>query len=415
MTQGFFHRRLIRGGLTVLIAIALFGTGWLVGIGSGGAGNPSSNPVVRALETGRSIDLQQFWNVWDLVKSRSIKKPVDDSALLYGAMKGVVSSLKDPYSVLLDPQESKRFTQDLSGSFEGIGAEIGIRKNQLVIIAPLPGTPAEKAGIKAGDAIVAIDGVDTGTLTLEEAVSKIRGPKGSIVKLLIFRSSFTKPKEMLITRSRIEIKSVSWQWATEKQLPPELKRKKIAVVKLSSFDEHVVEEFSQAVQQMTVGGVQGLIVDVRNNPGGLLDAAVSIAGEWIDRNLVVIESHGIEGNSPRTEYRSSTAARLSTIPTVMLVNQGSASAAEILAGALEDYGKAILVGTKTFGKGSVQELIPLSDGSSLKLTIARWLTPHGRSINENGIEPTIKVELPEDGKTDVQLERAFQEMVRRVK
>lgn len=363
------------------------------------------------------IDLTQFWGVWNVVKEKSVYRPIDDQTLLYGAMKGIVSSLKDPYSVLLDPIESKRFSEDLSGHFDGIGAEIAIRKNQLVIVAPLEGSPAEKAGLLSGDAIISIDGVDTAELSLEEAVLKIRGPKGTVVKLFVFRGAFDKPKEIPVTRAQIVIKSVKWEWVKADRLPVALQKKKIALVKLSSFDEKVVEQFSEAVHRITVGGADGLIVDLRNNPGGLLDAAVSIGGEWIDHNLVVTESRGMDAQSEKYEYRSNNTPRLSGVPTVLLINQGSASASEILAGALQDYGKAVLIGTKTFGKGSVQELMQLPDGSALKLTIARWLTPHGRSINDNGIEPTIKIENAPDpsvkGYKDAQLERAFIEVLKK--
>jgi len=364
------------------------------------------------------VDLVQFWNVWNLVKEKSINRPIDDQTLLYGAMKGIVSSLKDPYSILFDPTEFKRFSEDLSGHFDGIGAEIGIRKSQLVVIAPLEGSPAEKAGLKSGDAIISIDGKDTANLSLEEAVQKIRGPKSTVVKLMVFRLTFDKPKEISVTRAQIIVKSVKWEWIKADRLPSAMRKKKIALLKLSSFDEKVVEEFSKAVQDITVGGADGLIVDLRNDPGGLLDAAVSIGGEWIDHNLVVTERRGKDAMAEKFEYRSSNTPRLAAMPTVLLVNQGSASAAEILAGALQDYGKAVLVGTKTFGKGSVQELMQLPDGSALKLTIAHWFTPHGRSINENGIEPNVKIENALDpsakGYKDTQLERALTEVLKKL-
>ncbi len=406
-------------GAVLLIATVFFAGGWYAGTSRATSTNaPPSGGVVTNIsippEFPKSVDFALFWNVWNIVKDRSVQRPIDDRALFYGAVKGIVASLKDPHSSLLDPTETKRFTEDLSGAFDGIGAEIGYKNNQLVIIAPLPESPAQKAGIKAGDIILTIDGADTFSLSLEEAILKIRGKKGTIVKLQIARANMKQPKEILITRSRIEIKSVTWSWADKKLVPSAFVNKKIAVVKISSFDEQSTERFSKTVQEMIVGGVQGIVLDLRNDPGGLLDAAVTIAGEWIDHNLVVTEQRGPDAGSERVEYRSQTKARLGNIPTIILVNQGSASASEILAGALQDYAKAKLVGIKTFGKGSVQELTRLPDGSALKLTIAKWLTPHGRSIDKNGIPPDVKVEPSDkEGAEDIQLQRALQELFKR--
>lgn len=410
--------------VTILaVAVIFFGFGWMSAqsrtitsiVATPPSGGTITNIVVPA-EFPKQLNFDLFWATWNLVKERSVDRPIDDRTLFYGALKGIVGSLKDPHSVLLDPSEAKRFSEDLSGSFQGIGAEIGFRKNQLVIIAPLPESPAERAGIKSGDFIIAIDGVDAFPLSLEEAVLKIRGKKGTVVKLKIARASLKEPKEISITRDTIEVKSVTWKWADTTPFAKVTGKRRIAVVKISSFDERVRERFSKAVQEMLVGGVQGIVLDLRNDPGGLLDAAVEISGEWIDHNLVVIEQRGPNASSERIEYRSQTTARLGHIPTVILVNQGSASASEILAGALQDYGKAILVGTKTFGKGSVQELSKLPDGSALKLTIAKWLTPHGRLIDKEGIAPDVLVEpLDKENAEDVQLKRALEELIKKMK
>jgi len=415
------HRH--RWFLIVLVGVIFFGIGWISAQSRSTPPNASVPPPGGAItniavpaEFPKTLNFDLFWNTWNLVKERSVDRPIDDRTLFYGALKGIVGSLKDPHSVLLDPSEAKRFSEDLSGSFQGIGAEIGFRKNQLVIVAPLPESPAERAGIKSGDFIVAIDGVDAFPLSLEEAVLKIRGKKGTVVKLKIARPNLKEPKEISITRDTIEVKSVLWKWADATSFSKIAGSRRIAVVKISSFDEKVRERFSKVTQEMIVGGVQGIVLDLRNDPGGLLDAAVEISGEWIDHNLVVIEQRGPNASSERIEYRSQSTARLEHIPTVILVNQGSASASEILSGALQDYGKAILVGTKTFGKGSVQELSKLPDGSALKLTIAKWLTPHGRLIDKEGIAPDILVEpLDKENAEDVQLKRALQEVIKKMK
>jgi carboxyl-terminal processing protease len=281
--------------------------------------------------------------------------------------------MNDPYTTYFDPEEAKQFKSDLTGSFEGIGAEIGIKNNELQIIAPLPGSPAELAGIISGDKIYAIDGKETTQMTVEEAVLHIRGPKGTMVVLTIGREGFLKPQDISITRNTITIKSV------------ELKMREdgIAVIHLSFFSEDTSDQFTDAVNTLLTKGATGIIIDLRNNTGGFLDAAIHVAGHWLGNQTVVIEKIQDEQQA----YHDTKNARLSQIPTVVLVNGGSASASEILAGALQDYGLAYVMGEQTFGKGSVQNYQELPDGSAVKITIAEWLTPHGRSIHEVGITP----------------------------
>ena len=422
------HRRWLKRAAVAALSLLLFTGGWTASL-SYYSQSRSFTPIVKGGTFSdlavpdafpKNIDFKLFWSVWDLVKTRSIQRPIDERILFYGALKGIVRSLNDPNSALLDPQESRRFADDLSGEFEGIGAEIAIRNNKLVIVAPLPETPAEKAGLKAGDEVLSIDGKDTSSMTIEDAVRAIRGKRGTVVKLLIRRAGKPKPQETPITRGKIELKSVRLEWFKAEALPKELQKKKIARLVISSCEGAAPSRFQAAVQELLVGGADGVVLDLRNNPGGLLDSAIDVAGAWVDHNLVVFEQHGRDAGSPKTEYRSQGQARLSQMPTVALVNQGSASASEILAGALQEYGNATLVGAKTFGKGSVQELMQLPDGSALKLTIARWLTPHGRLIDGNGIEPNVAVEQPEQPADssatvrDVQLERALKELARRI-
>lgn len=345
----------------------------------------------------KDVDFDLFWQVWDLVKRNYVYQPVQDTKLFYGALAGIVGALDDPYSVFLDPEMSKKFQQELEGAFEGIGAELGIKDDQLTIIAPLPNTPAERAGLKAGDKILAINGQDSSGMALDLAVSMIRGPKGTEVVLTIWREDWGKTKEVKIIRDRIELVSVRWEMKNE-----------IAYLEINHFNEDTYERVNRAVNEILIKGPKGLILDLRNNPGGFLETAVNVAGEWIENDVVLIE----KGQSGKQNARRSNGlARLQNLKTIVLINQGSASASEIVAGALQDYGKATLVGKKTFGKGSVQNLEFLSDGSSVKITVSEWLTPKGRQINKEGITPDIEVDLTEEDYNagrDPQLEKAVE-------
>jgi carboxyl-terminal processing protease len=304
--------------------------------------------------------------------------------LVYGAASGLVRALKDPYSEFLPPQETKQFQEDIKGSFEGIGAEIGIRKEVLTIISPLKDSPAEKAGLKGGDKVLKINDTTTADLALDEAVRLIRGPKGTEVKLIVLRDSFDKVKEIKIIRDTIRIIILT----TEK------KNDGIFVIKLNHFTQNAAWEFRKAVQEFYQSGSQKLILDMRNNPGGFLNVAVDIASWFLPAGEVVTKERVAEGE--REIYRSAGYKLLEKVPTVVLVNEGSASASEIVAGALRDVRGIKLVGTKTFGKGSVQEVVPLPEGASLKITVAKWLTPKGQEINGKGLEPDVKVELPKE-------------------
>jgi carboxyl-terminal processing protease len=349
------------------------------------------------------VDFQQFWDVWKTVKAKYVsQKDVTDEKLFYGAIQGMVGALGDPYSVYFEPVTAKKFNDEMGGTFEGIGAEIGMKKGALTIIAPLPGTPALKAGVKAGDFIIAIDGTDTTGMTVEDAVSRIRGPKATKVKLRIVREGLKEPKEMEITRAKIVVDSVKLEMKKDGN------GKKLAVVTVSHFNEDTESLFADAVRKAVLENPAGLVLDLRNNPGGYLDAAVRMASEWVGHETVVSEQYA---DGTKREHRGDVAARLGDLPTVVLVNGGSASASEIVAGALQDSGKAKLVGEKTFGKGSVQDYSELSDGSALKITVALWLTPKGRSINKEGIVPDVTVKNSTedwDESRDPQYDKAVQ-------
>lgn len=345
----------------------------------------------------KDIDFNLFWQVWDLVKKEYVRQPVQDTKLFYGALAGIVTALDDPYSVFFDPEMAQKFQQELKGAFEGIGAELGIKDKQLTIIAPLPGTPAERAGLKAGDKILAIDGKDTNDMALDYAVSLIRGPKGTEVVLTTWREGWEKSKEIKIVREKIELVSVKWEMKGE-----------IAYFEINHFNEDTRERVNQAVNELLIKNPKGIILDLRNNPGGFLDTAVDVAGEWIENDVVVIEQNQ---SGQKNARKSSGLARLQNLKTVVLINEGSASASEIVAGALSDYGKATLVGKKTFGKGSVQNLESLSDGSAVKITVSEWLTPKGRQIDKQGIPPDVEVNLTEEDYNagrDPQLDKAME-------
>ncbi|MBI5071333.1 S41 family peptidase [Candidatus Falkowbacteria bacterium] len=345
----------------------------------------------------KDIDFNLFWQVWDLAKNDYVHQPVQDTKLFYGALAGIISSLDDPYSVFFDPQTAEDFKKELEGTFSGIGAELGIKNKQLTIIAPLPDTPAEKAGLKAGDRILAIDGKDTTDMALDYAVSIIRGEKGTDVTLTIWREGWEKSEDFKITRDQIEVASVKWEMKGD-----------IAYIEINHFNEDTTRRFNQAVTELIAKNPKGLILDLRNNPGGFLDTAVEVAGEWVSNDVIVVEQMD---DGQKNEERSSGLARLENLKTVVLVNQGSASASEIVGGALQDYGKATLVGEKTFGKGSVQNLEPLPDGSAVKITVAEWLTPKGRQIDKEGIAPDVEIKLTEEdynANRDPQMDKAIE-------
>lgn len=345
------------------------------------------------------FDFNLYWEVWDSLKQNHVdKNKIKNKDLFYGSLKGMAAAADDPYTVFMDPTTAKEFADDLAGTFEGIGAEVGMRNDIVTVIAPLDGMPAQKAGLRAGDKIYAIDGTSTIGLTVDEAVRAIRGKKGTQVKLTILRGSNAKSQDISITRDIIIVKSVK----------TEMRSDGIFVIKVTNFNDDTLNLFNAAVSETLLKSPKGIILDLRNNPGGYLDTAVAMASEWIDGGPVVVEQFG---ENKRNEYPSNGRARLKNIPTVVLVNGGSASASEIVAGALRDYKKATLVGEQTYGKGSVQTLQDLSDGSSLKITIAKWLTPAGDFINEKGLTPNVVIKLEQkdiDKNVDPQMNKALE-------
>lgn len=347
------------------------------------------------------VNFSLFWTAYNQLKEKFVEpSKIIDQNILYGAISGMAQSLGDPYTTFFNPTEAKEFEQELSGFFGGIGIEIGIKKEQLTIIAPLEGTPAQKAGLRAGDKITKINGKDTVDMRSDEAVTLIRGQKGTEVTLTIYRSTWKESKDFKITRDTIKIPSLKWDLVDEN----------IAHLKIYQFSQSLVNDFNQAAVEILNSPAQKIILDLRNNPGGYLEVSQDIAGWFLEKNkVVVIEDFG-NGKEPEI-YKTSGNANLSQYPLVILINQGSASASEILAGALKDNRSIRLIGEKSFGKGSVQEAINLKDGSFLKITIAKWLTPNGISISDKGLDPDVKVEITDqdyEQNKDPQLDKAIE-------
>ncbi len=388
--------------VAVLIA-AFFGFGFVYG-SIEKLPRPIQGIINKEFGKPKEFDFSLFWETWDKLHEKYVDQgKLTEEKLLYGAISGMVKGAGDPYTVFFPPVESKSFKQDVGGSFGGIGAEIGKRNGFLVVIAPLEDTPAQKAGLLAGDKILKINNESTEDLTVEEAVSKIRGEVKTKVTLAILRGNDgIKTKDIVIERAIIKIPITKLE---------ALKDNTIAHLSFYSFTSTAPFEFQQAASKILVtSGYKGVILDLRNNPGGFLEVSVDIAGWFLNAgDLVASEQFGKAENNNKTEFRASGLGALKNYPTVILVNQGTASAAEILAGALRDNRGVKLIGDKTFGKGSVQELVNFKDGSSLKVTIAKWLTPKGISISEHGLEPDYKVAITEKDivkNKDPQLDKA---------
>ncbi|MEK7126698.1 MAG: S41 family peptidase [Patescibacteria group bacterium] len=349
-------------------------------------------------EVSFGVDMNLFWRVWGELEDKYVDlEAIEEDTMVYGSIKGLVDSLDDPYTVFMTPDESTEFTSGLDGTLKGIGAELTVEDKNLVIISPLRGSPAEKAGLLPRDIILAIDGEIASDMTLVDAISKIRGEVGTTVTLTIVRKNVKKPFDVSIVRENIEIESV-----TVEKLDGD-----IVYLGVNRFNDKTNEEFSNAISEMLLDEPKGLIVDLRFNGGGYLDIAVELLSYLLPSNTsaVVIKERGKKDDTKLTNGKP----KLLNTPLVVIVNDSSASASEIVAGAIQDHKRGIILGTKTFGKGSVQEVEKFSDGSSLRLTIAKWFTPNGRSINKTGLIPDILVEITEkdiDDKYDRQKEEA---------
>lgn len=378
----------------IVVGFAIFYVGVLAGQGRLGPSAIFDRQVAKNLPA--DLDYTSIETVYDSLRA-NYDGELDVNKLLDGLKKGLADAAGDPYTVYLTADEAKELNEQLTGSFEGIGAELGRDADKnIIIIAPLPGTPAEKAGLRARDIIAQIDGANATGMSVDEAKDKIRGAKGSTVKLRIVRDG--SAIDVNIVRDTINISSVNSR----------ILDGNIGYMQITRFGEDTVAQSKQAASSFKQVGVTGVIVDVRSDPGGLLDASIDISSLWLQDKTVLTERRG--GKVIKT-YKSRGSATLSGVPTVVLVDEGSASASEILAGALRDNNAATLIGTKTFGKGSVQQLVKFLEGDELKVTIARWYTPSGKNIDGQGIEPDQKVERTEEdikNNRDPQLDAAIQ-------
>ncbi|MFA7253654.1 MAG: S41 family peptidase [Patescibacteria group bacterium] len=386
-------------GLIVCFAI-VFSVGYSIGENGRIEKNVISN--FKNTNSGKpdNLDFSLFWEAWSKLSERSVQAP-DLQKMLYGSISGMLSSMDDPYTVFFSPEDNKRFREDIQGEFDGIGVELVLKNGLPTVVAPLSKSPADQAGIKAGDVILAVDEVDTSGLGFNETVDKIRGPKGSKVRLRIFREGSDQPVNVEVTRETISIKSVEWEYRTEKG-------KKIAIVHVRQFGDDTDKLFDDFVSEIVKTKPAGIIVDLRNNPGGYLESAINLSSYFLDGGIVVNEK-GRSGDNK--SYNVTKKNRLSGFRTAVLVNNGSASASEIFAGALQDRKSGRVFGEKTFGKGSVQEIVQLSDGSALKITVAKWYTPTGRSINGEGITPDVEIKGSDSKEEDSQLDAALEYVI----
>lgn len=334
---------------------------------------------VNAGESEHYQRIKTFAETLSLVKKNYVEE-VEEKDLVYGAIKGMLNSL-DPHSSFMTPDHFKEMQIDTKGEFGGLGIQIAIKDNILTIIAPIEDTPAFKAGVKAGDKIIKIEGESTKDITIQEAVTKLRGPKGTSVTITIVREGLEKPLDIKIVRDIIKLKSVKHKIIDET----------IGYIKLTQFQAKTAADLREAMEEIDKKGINSIILDLRNNPGGLLKGAVDVSSLFLPPEKLVVYIKGRSGE--KTEFNTSRGNHYFDYPMIVLVNQGSASASEIVAGALQDWEKAVVLGTQTFGKGSVQTVIPLTDGSALRLTTARYYTPKDRSIQTTGITPDIIVEL----------------------
>lgn len=387
MSTKNWSRGVLIGLLVVCVGVVSGSTGYVLGRRQTGNGVPGS-----AVGATSSANFASFWQAWQIINQKFYGQP-NAQKQEQGAISGMVAALQDPYTLYLPPTDDTIFRSDLEGSFGGIGAELVVKDGLLTVESTLQGTPAEKAGLKSGDVILAIDGTKTDGLTLDDAVTKIRGAKGTQVVLTVARAGNNDPLKISITRDTVVVPSVTTSSiGTDNQ---------IAYIKVNEFGTTTFTDFQKAVQAAKDSGKKGMVLDLRDNPGGYLDTAADMTGLLIAQNptgdtplqkRIVVEERYKDGT--KTDHNATTDPILDSIPLVVLVNGGSASASEIMAGALRDYGRAKLVGDKTFGKGSVQELIDLDNkAGSIKVTVAHWFTPEGTGIDGKGLQPDIKVDL----------------------
>lgn len=405
--------------VTVLVAGAGFAAG--VSFGSDRTSVIDHVAVQNKVSEVSTGDFSPFWKTWILLNEKFVPASTtvsftDDQGRIYGAIEGLVESLNDPYTVFLPPEQTKMFYESINGNFSGVGMEVGMRHDLLTVIAPLRGTPAERAGILPGDKIIQIDNTSTANLSIDEAVQRIRGEKGTEVKLTLLREDVDEPIEVSVKRDVIEIPTLETEIKTAKSNSGNGDSKSplvgdVYVLRLFSFTGDSVERFSEALHDFAKSGTNKLVIDLRGNPGGFLEASVDMASWFLPSGKIVVKQEGSRSEEDKIWRSQGYDIGVRDLKLVILVNGGSASASEIFAGALSEHGIATVIGTQTFGKGSVQELIEITPDTALKITIARWLTPNGKSISDGGITPDVVVPITAENikeKKDPQLDKAIE-------
>ncbi|MBI5138417.1 MAG: S41 family peptidase [Candidatus Vogelbacteria bacterium] len=403
--------------LWLVVVFVLIGLSFFGGVYAGYENRPEVSKITALYNKDKgqpeSVDFEAFWKAWNLVNEKYIPanyaattsttsqvKVITEKDKVYGAIQGMLKSLDDPYTVFFKPEQAKTFQEDISGNFEGVGMEIGIRDDILTVVAPLKDTPAERAGIEAGDKILKIDNKTTVDMSVDAAIHLIRGKGGTVVRLSLLKEGANEPKEVSVTRGVIQIPTIK-----------SIVKGDVFVISLYSFTAQSPDLFRNELQKFASSGNTKLVLDLRSNPGGYLDAAVDMASWFLPKNSVVVSENFGDKQAPSLHYSRGYNIFTNNLKMAILVNRGSASASEILAGALQDYGIAKLIGERTFGKGSVQELVNINDETQMKVTIARWLTAKGRSISVEGLHPDYEVKMTaEDVKKgkDPQLDKAIE-------
>jgi carboxyl-terminal processing protease len=396
--QSSYHKQIIMITVGILIGVFVFFLGFSLGKNKSFADSPVTTQTIIG---NTAIELGQFWNVWNLLNEKyPFKEKIpSDTDRVYGTISGMVASIGDPYTMFFPPKQAKLFAEDVKGEFSGVGMEVGNKDGVLTVISPLKGSPAERAGIQPGDIIAKINNITTEGMSTDEAINLIRGKAGTTVELSIFRKGDTDLRVITVTRDTIAMPIIDTKIDGD-----------VFIINLYSFSETSSKLFADAFVSFKKSGLKKMIIDLRNNPGGYLDAAVDIGSYFVPQGKILVRENSGDQLSEIINRSHGTDESLPAgFQMMILVNGGSASASEILAGALSEHGVADLVGTRTFGKGSVQELVPLSDGSSVKITVAKWFTPNGISISDKGITPKyIVTEKSTDKNPDPVLHRAFE-------
>ena len=374
----------------IIVAIVglMFGAGYQIGLEEA---EVKSQP--------EEVDFSLFWEAYNRVQDLYVDSDkIDEEAIVHGAIRGMLDALDDPHTSFFDQDESRRFLDDVSGYYEGVGMEVGVRDGEIQVISPIEGTPASRAGIRSGDIILEIDGKSTTDMGLEEAVDIMRGEEGTSVDIIIGRNRSTH--EFSLERAQIQMPSVDW----------ELMEDNIAYIKIHYFHQELMTEFNEIVPEITSSPAEKIVLDLRNNPGGALDAALELSKFFLEEGDIIVKSQGVDGEIGEV-YNAGRSSVTFNQDLAILINQGSASASEILAEALRYHKEAQIVGKKSFGKGSIQTMVNLSDMSNLKITISNWVTPDGRLITDEGITPDYEVELTAEdieADRDPQLDKAIE-------